>query len=62
MSNRTQVKAVAAQIKAHLHSLLGWQCPECSGVQINCYENRFGGRSEDRFECQECGAQWRAGR
>jgi transposase len=38
---------------------LGWQCPECFGVQVECQENRFTGRrSDDRFTCQECGCQW----
>jgi len=42
-----------ARIKA------GLQCPECYGVRINCKEDSYGGgRSFDRFECQECGAQW----
>lgn len=40
---------------------VGWQCPECSGVRIDLFESRFGGKSEDRFECRECGCTWHRG-
>jgi len=43
------------------HAAKGWQCPECYGVQVNRQESRFGGPREDRFTCQECGAQWGRG-
>jgi transposase-like protein len=36
----------------------GLQCPECYSVMIDRFENRFGGVSEDRFECRECGCTW----
>ncbi len=32
------------------------QCHECYGVQIERFEDRFGGK--DRFECKECGCTW----
>jgi hypothetical protein len=38
------------------HVRLGWQCPECYGVQIeprlDCIGRPHG------FQCQECGCQW----
>ena len=40
------------------HAMAGWQCPECYGVQVNRFESRFGGPSEDSFECNECGCTW----
>jgi hypothetical protein len=39
------------------HAQLGWQCPECFGIQVKTYKDRFALES-DRFECQECGATW----
>ena len=42
---------------AQAHAKLGWQCPECYGVQIDCFEDRFRLQS-DRFECRECGCTW----
>lgn len=50
-----------AQDVAVAHSKLGWQCQECFGVQIDCYKDRFGGVSNDRFECRECGCTWHRG-
>ena len=43
-----------------IYAELGWQCPECYGVQVKTYQkhHKFGGTSEDRFECQECGNIW----
>ena len=41
-----------------IHAMAGWQCPECYGVQVNRFESRFAGPSEDRFECNECGCTW----
>lgn len=37
----------------------GWQCPECYGVQVNQFEHVS---LEKRFECNDCGATWRAPR
>lgn len=54
-SSRAAADAMEA-INARIRQ--GWQCPECYGVRIDCFESRFGGRSEDRFECNECGATW----
>ena len=42
-------------------AMAGWQCPECYGIQVNRFESRFGGSSEDRFECNECGNTWHRG-
>ena len=39
-------------------TMAGWQCPECWGSRVDRFESRFGGSSEDRFECHECGATW----
>jgi hypothetical protein len=44
-----------------IHVQRGWQCAECYGIQIDKFKNRFGGVSEDRFECRECGATWHRG-
>lgn len=37
---------------------VGDQCPNCYGVQVERQESRFGGASEDRFTCKECGEEW----
>ena len=45
--------------RAELDRLMaGWQCPECWGSRVDRFESRFGGPSEDRFECRECGTTW----
>ncbi len=43
---------------ARAHAQRGWQCQECYGVQVDRFEDRFGGVSNDRFECRECGCTW----
>lgn len=41
------------------HAQLGWQCPECYGIQINNKYNRFHSATTPvGFECQECGNYW----
>ena len=42
------------------HASMDWQCPECFGVQVECFEDRFH-IQPDRFECRECGCTWHRG-
>lgn len=54
MSNKQQELLARTAVRAKL----GWQCPECSSVNVTRQESKYGGVSEDRFSCQECGCQW----
>lgn len=56
MTIKVRIPSMQETIEAHAQR--GWQCPECYGIQVDRFESRFGGPSEDRFECRECGATW----
>jgi hypothetical protein len=39
------------------HAELGWQCPECFGIQIEAQTTRFDPQPTG-FLCTECGCQF----
>jgi ribosomal protein L37AE/L43A len=37
---------------------MGFQCPECSGVQVGTRRNVAGQIAAGLWECQDCGCCW----
>ncbi len=54
---KATVKILSADETINHHAMLGWQCPECYGVQVQQEQSRFEANTH-RFVCNECGCQW----
>jgi hypothetical protein len=36
----------------------GYQCPECSGIRVECRTDILGHIAHGSWQCEECGCQW----
>ena len=52
-----KVSGLEPEDTLHRHANLGWQCPECYGVQVAPRMSRFQAQPIG-FSCNECGCQW----
>ena len=53
----TRIITPTAQDDPMRHANMGWQCPECFGVQVSARQSRFD-PSPTGWLCEECGCQW----